>query len=126
MKLSSANLPTVEQGAIDAIIGAYHGDPFALLGMHEVGDQLVVRIFRPDARAVTVVDRNDKSRFYPSIPINSDGFFEAVLDDRRERFAYELRFTAHNGSEWTDSDPYSFGVLLGEVDMHLFNEGQHW
>src|SRR3954470_11987743 len=115
MKLSSANLPTVEQGAIDAIVGAYHGDPFALLGMHEVGDQLVVRVFRPDARAVTVLDRNDGSREYPGVPVHGDGFFEAVLDDRRDRFPYTLRFTAHNGHEWTDSDPFSVGVLLGEM-----------
>ena len=23
-------------------------------------------------------------------------------------------------------DPYSFGVLLGDIDLHLFNEGRHF
>ena len=23
-------------------------------------------------------------------------------------------------------DPYSFGVLLGDLDLHLFNEGRHF
>ncbi len=125
MKLATANLPTIDHGAIDAIVGAYHGDPFGVLGMHEVGEQLVVRVFRPDARAVTVVECGGPGEF-PAVPINGDGFFEALLDDRKQRFAYELRHTAHDGHVWTESDPYSFGRLLGEMDTHLFNEGQHW
>ena len=38
-------------------VAADHGDPFAVLGVHEVDGHLVVRVFRPDARAVTVQDR---------------------------------------------------------------------
>jgi 1,4-alpha-glucan branching enzyme len=126
MKLSTANQPTVDHGAIDAITGAYHGDPFAILGMHEAGEQLVVRVYRPDARAVTILDPAQPGVSYPALAINHDGFFEAVLDERKERFPYVIQHTAHNGHQWTESDPYSYGPLLGELDMHLFAEGQHW
>ena len=125
MRLSTANVPTVDPGAIDAIVGAYHGDPFAVLGMHQAGDFLTVRVFRPGARTVTVQESNAAGS-YPAIQVHADGFFEAVIEDRADRFFYELRCTGYNGEEWTEYDPYSFGQILGPLDLHLFKEGQHW
>src|SRR3954468_11467921 len=125
MKLSTVNVPTLHHGAIDAIVGAYHGDPFSALGMHEVEGNLVVRVFRPEARAVTVVDLQSGER-HPGIQVHGDGFFEVVIEGRNERFPYELQFESHDGHEWSQRDPYSFGQIMGEVDMHLFSEGQHW
>jgi 1,4-alpha-glucan branching enzyme len=126
MKLATASVPTLDQGAIDAIVGAYHGDPFSVLGMHQAGEALVVRVIRPDARAVTVVREDDPSRSWPAIQIHPDGLFEAVIEDVDERFRYLLKFSGHIGDEWTQHDPYSFGTLLGPMDLHLFAEGQHW
>ncbi|MEA3211880.1 MAG: 1,4-alpha-glucan branching enzyme [Chthoniobacter sp.] len=125
MKLS-VTVPTIDSPTIDAIRGAYHGDPFAILGMHQAGDHLVVRVFRPDARAVVVQEVGGAGRVFPALQIHPDGFFEAVLEGVQERFKYVLNYTAHDGHEWTESDPYSFGVILGELDLHLFAEGQHW
>ena len=120
-----ASTPTIEDGAVHAIVGAYHGDPFAVLGMHQAGEQLVVRVFRPDARAVTV--RNVATgAVFPALQIHPDGFFEAVLEGAQERFAYVLDFTGHDGLAWTEFDPYAVGILLGQLDLHLFAEGQHW
>ncbi|MHA3773805.1 1,4-alpha-glucan branching protein GlgB [Verrucomicrobiota bacterium sgz303538] len=126
MKLATVSVPTIDQGAIDAILGAYHGDPFSLLGMHQAGEQLVVRVFRPNARAVTVVHADDPDESWPAMQIHPDGFFEAALEGVTERFPYVLRFTGYDGSEWTQRDPYSFGTILGPLDLHLFAEGQHW
>ena len=118
--------PTIDDGAIHAILDASHGDPFGVLGMHQAGEKLVVRVFRPDARAVTVRDTGPSGASYPALQVHPDGFFEAVLEGADERFPYTLDFTAHDGQQWTERDPYSIGVLLGEVDLHLFSEGQHW
>jgi 1,4-alpha-glucan branching enzyme len=125
MKLS-ASVPTIDSGTIDAIRGAYHGDPFAVLGMHQAGEALVVRVFRPDARAVTVQEIGGSVKAYPALQIHPDGFFEAVLEGAQQRFRYVLDFTGHDGHEWSERDPYSFGVILGPLDLHLFAEGQHW
>jgi 1,4-alpha-glucan branching enzyme len=124
MKITTQN-PTVDEGAIQAIVGAYHGDPFAVLGQHQAGEQLVVRVFRPDARAVTVRDENSGVT-YPALQLHPDGFFEAVLEGAKERIFYQLDFTGHGGQEWSEHDPYSFGILLGPLDLHLFAEGNHW
>ena len=121
-----ASAPTIEDGAVHAIVGAYHGDPFAVLGMHQAGDQLVVRVFRPDVRAVSVRNLDAASWVWPALQIHRDGFFEAVLEGATERFAYVLDFTGHDGRTWTEPDPYAAGILLGQLDLHLFAEGQHW
>jgi 1,4-alpha-glucan branching enzyme len=44
--------------AIEALVRAEHGDPFALLGMHTDGPNgaVTVRTFLPEARAVQVID----------------------------------------------------------------------
>ena len=125
MKLST-DTPTIDNAALDAILAANNGDPFGVLGMQQAGEDLVVRVFRPDARAVTVREAGGNGREFPAVLVHPDGFFEARLTGATERFAYVLALTSHEGTEWTESDPYSFGVILGQLDLHLFGEGQHW
>jgi 1,4-alpha-glucan branching enzyme len=124
MKISN-HTPTLDDGAVNAIVGAYHGDPFAILGQHNVGEQIVVRVFRPDARALTVRDVASGAT-YPALQIHPEGFFEAVIEGAVERISYALDFTGHGTESWSEFDPYSFGILLGPLDLHLFAEGQHW
>ena len=126
MKLSSATEPTIDQGTLAAIVGAYHGDPFSVLGMHQVGEELVVRAFRPGVTAVTIEDPARPGVEFPAVQIHPDGFFEAHLNDEQERFRYRVRFTTDSGHQWAQYDPYSFGTILGPLDLHLFSEGQHW
>ena len=117
---------TVDTGAMHALLGAYHGDPFAVLGMHLEGNRLVVRAIRPDARALEVVRLKDGKKF-PAKRLHEHGFFEAILPaGEQERFTYELEATAHDGHQWRFRDPYSFGQILGPMDMHLFSEGNHY
>jgi len=44
----------VEQ-QIDRLVQLAHGDPHSVLGIHPDGDGIVVRTYRPDAEAVTVL-----------------------------------------------------------------------
>jgi len=117
---------TVDPGAMHALLGAYHGDPFAVLGMQAAGGRLVVRAIRPDARDLTVVRMLDGKKF-PAKRLHEHGFFEAILPaDVEQRFRYELEATAHDGHVWRFRDPYSFGQILGAIDLHLFAEGNHY
>jgi len=121
-----AYAPTIDPDALDAILRADHGDPFSVLGMQTTGEQLVVRVFRPEVRAVTVRAADGSGPHFPARQIHPDGFFEAVLEGATERFAYVLDFTGHDGQTWTEHDAYGVGILLGPLDLHLFAEGQHW
>lgn len=118
--------PTVAPETIQAFLDASHGDPFAVLGMHQAGEHLVVRSFRPDARAVVVIDLDQPGRKFPALQLHAGGFFEAVLEGVENRFRYRLEFTSHEGQAWTARDPYSFGQILGPLDLHLFAEGNHY
>ena len=102
------NHPTIDEGNLHSLLGAYHGDPFSVLGMHQAGDQLVVRVFRPDACEVTVEDVCAPERQFPAQRIHEAGVFEALIPGDGTRFQYQLRFTGHDGGEWTEHDPCSF------------------
>lgn len=105
---------------ISALVEGRHGDPFAVLGPHRDGLDVVVRTLQPGAEHVDVVDAEEKvtalERIHPA------GLFAGrVAGEGR----YRLRV------DWPDAvleqpDPYAFGPLLGELDLHLIAEGRHW
>ena len=118
---------TLTPEARHALLDASHGDPFAVLGMHTVGDRLVVRTLRPDAREVVIEDREDPNRRFPARRIDESDLFEAsVGTGATPRFAYHLRLTGYNGETWLEADAYTFASRFGPVDFHLFGEGNHW
>ncbi len=106
---------------MNALLGAYHGDPFAVLGMHQAGNRLAVRVIRPDARAMTVSRLKDGKKF-PAKRLHEAGFFEAILPaEEQEHFDYETRGEIARRPLWKFRDPYSFGQILGPMDLHLFS-----
>lgn len=121
-----SHTPSISQGALQAILDATHGDPFAVLGMHQSESNLVARVFRPDAARVIIEDANDSARSFAAERIHNDGFFEAVIPETTDRFHYVLKLTGHEGQEWREEDPYAFGPVLGPLDVHLFSEGNHF
>jgi 1,4-alpha-glucan branching enzyme len=118
--------PTLSPHDLHLLLHAEHPDPFAVLGLQSVEGGLVVRAFRPDAKALSVVDRTDPKSRFAGQQISDAGIFEARLDGRKERFDYLLEITNWAGETIQVADPYSFGPLLGELDMHLFCEGNHY
>jgi 1,4-alpha-glucan branching enzyme len=102
-----------------------HSDPFRILGPHRLRDDVVIRVFRPDAREVFVELDKDGSRV-PAEKIHGDGLFQAALANIDRDAEYKVHIKRKDGTEITTRDPYSYGVIMGEVDLHLFGEGQHW
>ncbi|HXW30539.1 MAG TPA: 1,4-alpha-glucan branching protein GlgB [Xanthobacteraceae bacterium] len=107
---------------VEAIVGACHDDPFAVLGLHQTTAGWVVRAFVPGADAVRAIDANggtivDLKRRHPA------GFYEALAPGG-SRFGYRLAAENASGA-WQFYDPYSFGPLLGQLDEHLLVEGTH-
>ena len=108
------------------VVAGEHADPHAVLGVHPLRrdgrDGLVVRAFHPDA--VTVECRVPGE---PPVPLEAAGrgLFRGFLPGRTPPLEYRLRFRFSDGSEWERDDPYRFLPTLGDVDVHLFNEGSH-
>jgi 1,4-alpha-glucan branching enzyme len=112
---------------LNSFLSATHSDPFRVLGPHRLGDDLTIRIFRPDAEKVSVVVNGSSSDGkIVAEKIHRDGFFCATVPGATRDLDYKLRFTAPSGAEWTARDPYRYGPIMGETDLHLFAEGQHW
>ena len=104
---------------IESVLTARHSNVFAFLGGHEAGNgKQVVRTVQPYAKEVTVIVGGEHVR---AEKLHKDGFFEALAPAG----LYELEITTHEGETTRLSDPYSFGVLLGDQDMYYFREGTH-
>jgi 1,4-alpha-glucan branching enzyme len=84
-----------------------------------------VRVFRPDAKEIHVVAAADGKQSVQAERIQRHGFFLALLPGRPRDFDYFLRVISWDGSEQVVRDPYSYGTFMGEIDLHLFAEGNH-
>jgi 1,4-alpha-glucan branching enzyme len=112
----------LDAGAAEALAHARHGDPFALLGPHQTPAGPAVRALLPGAQSVEVVRRSDGARLGRLEPIAPHGLFHGLVS---ERAPYLLRITWPDAVQETE-DPYSFGPLLGDLDLHLISEGRHF
>lgn len=112
---------------VERILNAEHPDPFSFLGMHRAHPRgLVVRVFLPWAKEVTIVEVGEgASCRYPTSRVHAEGFFEATIPDREEFFAYCVQARDGAGEVVTERDPYSFWPTVSSYDQHLFNEGTH-
>ncbi|GIZ53276.1 1,4-alpha-glucan branching protein GlgB [Noviherbaspirillum aridicola] len=123
----------VDEAAIAAVVNGRLEDPFAFLGPHRVGDRMLVRTFQPGARAVDVVaraDRDGEGRVIESLyNVNQTGLFvsAAPMLGAVEEYALRIFWPDADGGEHVQytEDPYGFGLLLGDLDMHLLAEGNH-
>ena len=117
---------TLSPHDLDLLLRADHADPFGVLGLQSVNGNQVVRAFRPDAKTLTVVDRANPTTKFVAQRIADEGVFEAIASGQPDRFDYLLEVTNWAGETIQVADPYSFGPLLGELDMHLYCEGTHY
>ena len=123
MKPAAPESWRLDQGQVDAIVGALHGDPFAVLGPHAVREGVAVRAFAPHAAELEARDVSGKllaklERRHPA------GVFEGLAPRRRTLPAYRLH-ARHAGGDWSFDDPYRFAPVLGEMDDYLLVEGAH-
>jgi 1,4-alpha-glucan branching enzyme len=117
-------MPYRPSAEVEAIVNARHGDPFAFLGMHQSSAGIYVRTFLPDAESVSIVESATGEVAARAERIHPAGMFVASMADRRELFRYRLR-VRWGGHEQEFADVYSFGPVLGELDLHLLVEGNH-
>jgi 1,4-alpha-glucan branching enzyme len=112
---------------LNSFLSATHADPFRVLGPHRLGDGIAVRVFRPDAQKVEIVlPQQSENGTIEAEKIHRDGFFCAIIPGATRDLKYRLRLTDWDGNEREIGDPYAYGPIMGEVDLHLFAEGQHW
>ncbi len=108
---------------LDRLLSLRHPNPHAILGAHPTPAGVVVRTFRPGARHVSVIA--DGAHAWRMGKLDEAGLFEVTIGGRHEPFPYELRVQYGGGEVVTVRDPYAFPPAIGELDLHLWNEGRH-
>jgi 1,4-alpha-glucan branching enzyme len=113
----------------EAIVHGRHSDPFSLLGPHQVtpargaAGGVVIRAIHPAAERVDVV-RRDTGDVAAMTRCHPHGVFEVVFDGELAVFDYRLRVAYPGGHTLELDDPYRYGRVLSDFDLHLFNEGK--
>ncbi|MDE1166585.1 MAG: 1,4-alpha-glucan branching protein GlgB [Pseudomonas sp.] len=107
---------------IDALVRAEHHDPFSVLGPHADGaGGQYIRAYLPNALSVNVLAKDSGEYLGTLEQLETPGFFVGQF---AQWCPYVLQ-VQWAGGEQVSEDPYSFGPLLGEMDIYLFAEGNH-
>jgi 1,4-alpha-glucan branching enzyme len=119
--------PAIDDPALDGVASGTCAAPFAVLGPHPSPEAarpgLLVRTMQPAAGAVDLVT---PGQVYPMARIRPDGLFEALVPWRAGA-AFSYHFRVHEGDASRDVvDPYRFGQVLSDFDLHLLSEGTHY
>ncbi len=100
-------------------------DPFDVLGMHCSSAGLCVRVWRPGAQSIAIIDRTTHKKVDTLECSHPDGIFEKVWPKRKKIFSYLLETTYPDNVVVTLADPYSFLPVMTEEARYLFNEGNY-
>jgi len=106
------------------LLRGLHADPFAYLGCHPDGDDLIIRTYAPYAQSVSVMKAKGKKPVAVCDRLHEGGIFEARIKASKLTSAYQLTAN-YDGVEHRYDDPYRFAPDLGELDLHLLSEGKH-
>lgn len=104
----------------------FQGDPFALLGMHQMKQQsgLVINTFQPQAFSVWVLREGREP--YQMQKLSQEGFFSLMLENEQDFFSYRLKIELYSGDTYETEDAYRFWPVLSDFDLYLFNEGKNY
>jgi len=113
------------EAALDRLLAGRHHDPHSILGAHPVegGSGVVIRVLHHDAKRCEIV-LPDGAIHEARRAREGAGLFRLVLEDAELPLRYRVRLHFADGV-WERDDPYRFLPTLGEMDLHLFNEGTH-
>jgi 1,4-alpha-glucan branching enzyme len=116
---------SLDPADLAALASGDHDDPHRVLGPREESRNSVhgslLRAFHPDAAGCDVVIA-DRAVAMDAL---GGGVFEAFVPSHAPRDPYTVRFRFDSGASWERDDPYRFAPTIGEIDVHLFNEGTH-
>ncbi len=103
-----------------------HHDPHSLLGRHDG----LVRALRPGANEMYLlvtgpVGDSDVVARVPMARVHPGGLWEAPLDPTAPGYRLEAVYGGPGSPAFAFDDPYRHWPTLGDLDLHLFNEGRH-
>ena len=117
----------IDPGERDSFLAGDHSQPHRILGAHaatvEGESGAIVRAYHPDAERVQIVLSDGEVRELDEM--DGAGIFAGFIPGAAFPLPYRLRFHFASGATWERDDPYRFLPAIGDMDLHLFNEGTH-
>ena len=131
MQISWQTLGKLLQTNIRVLAEGRHHDPFHFLGCHPV-DPAEKDIHKENGWTLTAWLPTAEKASIEGIELHrvegSDMFMAFITDKQKEALPkhFSVKWIEDDNSEHTAVSPYTFLPQLGELDLHLFSEGQHW
>ncbi|HET9828445.1 MAG TPA: 1,4-alpha-glucan branching protein GlgB [Nocardioidaceae bacterium] len=110
----------LDRSILDLVVNGRHGNPHGVLGAHPHDGAVTVRTFRPLAESVVVVSSDGRYL----LEHEHEGIWAGVVDVP-EVPDYRLEVTYAGGAPMLVDDAYRYLPTLGDIDLHLINEGRH-
>ena len=111
------------------LLAGEHASPHAILGAHPAKSGrttgVVVRALMPNAVRAECLLADGRVEQMTQEAEGLAPLFSVFLKKETLPLSYRLRFHFADGNRWERDDPYRFLPALGDVDLHLFNEGTH-
>jgi 1,4-alpha-glucan branching enzyme len=110
----------------DVLVQGRHHDPHSVLGRHGG----IVRALRPGAGEMYVVVTGQEPDRAPlertaMRQVHPGGLWEGPLDPSAASYKLEALYGTPGSPTFVFDDPYRYWPTLGDLDLHLFNEGRH-
>ena len=116
----SSTIAPVDRGELDLVVHGEHGHPHAVLGPHPHDGGVTFRVLKPLAASVAVVWDDHEVE----LAHEHEGIWVGAEPTITDVPGYRLR-VAYDGAAHEVDDPYRFLPTLGDIDLHLINEGRH-
>ena len=111
-------------GQARAIQEGCSADPFGWLGRHQHADGgVVVRAIKPRAEKMWLLAGDNAILMQR---IEGTDLFEAHWPGGDFEQSYRFKIENGEGHTWQEEDAYRFEPMLGEMDLHLIGEGNHY
>jgi 1,4-alpha-glucan branching enzyme len=112
----------IDPAAARALSAGLVGDPFSVLGPHPTDGACIVRAYLPGAVSVQAIGKDNKV-LAELTAVSPPGLFAAIIPQDTS-YRWRIRWPGDVTQE--TEDPYSYGLLLGDVDIYLIAEGRHF
>lgn len=108
-----------EKDGLELLVKREHPDPHSILGIHEVDDHKVIRLFRPGYKNVHVELGHE---MIDLTEVKDSGLFECKVPMEAQSQGYKIC----HPSGMKSFDPYSYLPTFTDQDAELFNRGVHY
>ncbi len=117
----STQLPQIDVHELWRISAGTHHNPHEILGAHQIERGVVIRTLKPLAQSVSVALAGGKEIELTHL---DQGIWQGLIESASIP-DYRIKATYEDGVEWLVDDPYHYLPTVGELDLHLIQEGRH-